>query len=609
MAGPNINTKIKFDGEKEYKQAISDINAALGVLNSEMRKVSEEFKSNAGSVEALTARNDVLERTLSTQKDKVEQIRQALQKAAEAYGESDSRTMRWQKSLNDAEAEVLKTENAIRENNEALADMQVQMGETSDSGKGLGEILDSLAGKFGVDLPEGIKTSLDSMGTFSTGSVAAIGAVAASVAALIKLYDQLIEKTVESAANADNILTLSQITGLNTETIQEFQYMAELIDVSFDTIKGSMTKLTSNMDKARDGNAKLEESFNSLGVSVTDSLTGQLRPAEDVFYEVIDALSQIENAAERDALCMELFGKSAQDLNPILIQGSGRMHELAAEAHNVGYVLSDDMLNALGEVDDAEQRLSKTQDALTNQMSAQMAPAVVELKTEWLEFMERGGQAIIDSHIIEGLGEILKFSLAILEPFGDLLTLIPQVDSEFQGLYKILHGIAGAFALIADVANATLGVLTGFTKAGRTRFNTAIGLNAEYGMYSNMQQWNGIADQWESWRSSSADPNYTASDVVDERDVYYGEITGNIYDHNASGNQNFSGGWTGFGENGEELAYLPSGTRILSAQDTRLAGGGDITIIEKVVIDAKNVKDFSDVVSIVKNERERRRMR
>ena len=606
MAGPNINTRIKFDGEKEYKQAISDINAALGVLNSEMRKTSEVFKSNAGSVESLTARNDVLERTLSTQKEKVEQIRQALQKAAEAYGESDARTMRWQKSLNDAEAEVLKTENAIRENDEAIEALNTDMMETENVSQGLGTMLDDLAGKFGFDIPDGIRKSLDGFGSFSAQGVAAAGAVAAAIAAVIKVYKELIDMTQEAAAHADDVLSLSQITGIDTESIQEMQYMAELVDVSFETISGAMSKLINKMQDAAAGKDAAVQAFEQLGVSATDA-EGHLRDAQETFNDVIEALGNIENRTERDALAMDIFGKSAQDLSPLMNKTTEEMEALAQEAHNVGYVLSDEMLEALGAVDDAEQRLIKTKEALTYQMSEQMAPAVVALKEEWLEFMQKGGQAIIDSHIIEGLGEILKFSLAILEPFGDLLTMIPQVDSEFQGLYSILHGIAGAFALIADVANATLGVLGGFTEAGRTRFNTALGLNAEYGMYSNMQQWNGIADEWESWRNSSANPSYTAAESYDERDVYYGEITRNIYDHNAGGTDYWKGGLTWVGEEGPELAYLPRGTQILTAEQSREAAGN--VYIERIVIDAKNVQEFNDVIDVALHAKERLRKR
>ena len=71
---PNINTKFTLSGEKEYKQAISEIGSGMKVLDSEMRKVSSAYAQNADSVEALNAKNDVLERKISTQAEKIESL-------------------------------------------------------------------------------------------------------------------------------------------------------------------------------------------------------------------------------------------------------------------------------------------------------------------------------------------------------------------------------------------------------------------------------------------------------------------------------------------------------------------------------------------------------
>lgn len=63
-------------------------------------------------------------------------------------------------------------------------------------------------------------------------------------------------------------------------------------------------------------------------------------------------------------MAMDIFGRSAQDLNPLIIQGSKTLKAYADEAHNVGYVLDDEALSALGAVDDAYQRLQKTQEGV-----------------------------------------------------------------------------------------------------------------------------------------------------------------------------------------------------------------------------------------------------
>lgn len=93
---PSLNQKITLDGEKEYRAALKDVGAGLRVLDSEMDKTRASFEGNEKSVAALSAQQDVLSRKLSTQHDKVELLRGALQQAAQTYGESDARTMKWQ---------------------------------------------------------------------------------------------------------------------------------------------------------------------------------------------------------------------------------------------------------------------------------------------------------------------------------------------------------------------------------------------------------------------------------------------------------------------------------------------------------------------------------
>ena len=225
--------------------------------------------------------------------------------------------MRQEETLGDT---LEDTAGATQEATEALDEQNEEM-------VGLGDTVDSLASKFGINLPNGITEALNGMKGFSAESVAALGAIAAGVAMAIKAMKELYDTTIAAAADVDELIAQSMITGLSTKTLQELQYAENLIDVSVDTITGSLTKLTRNMVSARDGNSSMAESFADLGVSITDT-NGNLRSAEAVFYDLIDALGQVENPTERDALAMELFGKSAQDLNPLILQGSDALREL-----------------------------------------------------------------------------------------------------------------------------------------------------------------------------------------------------------------------------------------------------------------------------------------
>lgn len=598
MATRTVKARVELDGEKQYKQALSELQKGNQVLGSEMRKLQAEYKGNTESTEFLTKKGELLERQLLQQRDKVQTLRDALANAAQQYGESSDKTQEWQIKLNNAEAAQYDLEASIRENNEALQGEDATM-------QGLGDTVNDLAGKLGIKLPEGATKALSGMKSLSAGTVAAMSAAVGGVVALVKGVQQLHQTTLEAAANVDEILTESMTSGLSTQTIQQLKYAENLIDVSYSTITSTLTKLTRNMAEANTGNAALAESFTSLGVSILDT-DGSLRSAEEVFYDVVDALGGIENTTQRDAAAMDLLGKSAQELNPLILQGSGALRELAAEAEATGYVLDESQLKKLGEVDDAYQELQLQIDATKKQLAAEFAPASKQVMEDFARLVQGTGEILTRSGLVKGVGELVKYATALLQPVGALLGLAPQVTQSLQPLYTVLHGIAGVFAWIADAGNAAVGLLTGFTSAGRTRLNTALGLNARYGMYSNMQRWSGDADRWEDWRNSSysgyAAQNYGYDSATGR---YYDRETGNyIYGANASGNDNWRGGLTWVGENGPELAFLPRGSRIVSAQESRGMGGDTFNF----TIDARSVQEFNDIIEIARSARLRARM-
>lgn len=600
MATRTVKARVQIDGENEYKRAISELSKGNQVLGSEMRKLQAEYKGNTESTEFLTKKGELLERQLLQQKDKVQTLREALANAAAQTGESSAATQEWQIKLNNAEAAQYDLEAAIRENNDSLQGEQETM-------SGLGDTVGDLAGKLGIKLPDGAKKALNGMKNLSAGTVAAMGAAVAGVSALWKAVSELHQLTVESAANVDEILTESMTSGLSTQTIQQLKYAENLIDVSYSTITSTLAKLTRNMAEANSGNAALSESFKNLGVSILNTDVS-LRGAEEVFYDVVDALGGIENTTQRDAAAMDLLGKSAQDLNPLILAGSGALKDLADQAEATGYVLDESQLKKLGEVDDAYQELQLQIQATKQQLSAEFAPASKQAMEDFAKFVGTAGDVLTRSGLVKGVGELVQYAGALLQPLSALLGLSPELAQTLQPLYTVLHGIAGTFAWIADAGNAAIGLLTSFTASGRTRLNTALGLNAKYGMYSNMQRWSGDSDRWEDWRSSGysgyASQNY-GYDATTGR--YYDRDTGNyIYGYNASGNDNWRGGLTWLGENGPELAFLPRGTQIMSAQESRKAMGGDTFIFN---IDPSNIKEFNDLVQIAESARVRARMR
>ena len=642
MADATISTKIKLDGEAEYKQRISEINAALGTLDSKIKLLNITYAGNENSIKGLTEINEVLNQKILTQRDKVEQLQEMLQKSAAAYGESDATTQKYQQQLNNAEAALVKMEKALAENtaklqeaggaadnfSDGLSDLSERTGETEEalvnSNKemgNLGDVVNGLTSKLGIQLPDSMKLSMNAMGSIDAQSLALAGGFAAVAAAIVKAEKAMISMTKESAAFADNIITLSMQTGQSTQQLQEFAYASELIDVSVDTLQGSLTKLTNNMQDTMNGTGNAKASFEALGVSVTNA-DGSMRSANDVFYETIDALGQVKNETERDAMSMDIFGRSAQDLNPLIIQGSQTLKAYADEAHNMGYVLDDEALSALGAVDDAYQRLQKTQEGVKNQLSAEFAPYLEEFYGDLTSGIKYIGDVLQQSGLVDSFGMLLETAGDIIAPMDTLS------NDKVPALTKALRPLAELMAAIADAGDFVSGLLSlDFNKMG-----TALGLNYGKGQMSNVQKLNTKWMQQDTNRATAAngygsyfdtDTGKAYGNMESYANAQYealvragdSSVLGKSQDlwvqeylkklrGNAAGTDNWSGGWTRVNENGLERIFLPSGSRIQTASETRYTSGD--TYNTTVYVD--HVEDLDTILRIAKNSRITARM-
>lgn len=590
MATRKVNTEFTVTGEEKLRRAITEINNGAKVLKSEMNKLTAEYDGNTDSAEFLTQKYDILERQMLTQKDKVEALKQAVADSAEAYGEADSRTQNWIIQLNNAEAalantygEMGRTQTAIENMDKSLDEVSDSTGSAAEGVTSLGDVLDTVADKLGVKLPDGLSKFTGGLGKIPASTAAAAAGIAA-VAAGIKLERKLMDVTKETAAAAKELEALSLQTSVSTTDLQAFQYAEDFIGVSSDQLADSLKDLTTKMSDAANGNEETAAKFDQLGVSIYDA-QGNLRSSYDVFLDVIDGLGEMSNQAERDALAMSLINESAQQLNPLIEQGSGSLKKYAAEAENVGYILSNDQLKALTDVDEAQNRLLKSQEAVSKQISAEYAPYMSDALNETRELIEKVGTALIDSGAVDAFGSILDSAVSLLEPLGDLTAdILPPLGT-------LLQGIAGTLAWAADTINLIVGLLT----LNGDRISTALGLNPNKA--SNIQKALYGAD-------------YKTESYYDSTGNYYdpttGQWTGNYF-HNAGGNDNFPGGRTRVGENGPETVYLPQGTVIANAQETRADGGYDAPV--NVYIEARTIQEFNDIIEIVRDAQRVRRMK
>lgn len=571
MATPSLKFGIELNGEKEFRDAVGEIDKSLKVLRSEMRLVAVQFDDNADSLDALTESNDVLNRQILTQKEKIEMLQAALKNAATRYGEADERTKKWQTDLNYAEADLIKMERQLQSNTEALADASSGLDtldggllDTTESGKGLGDVLDDLTGKLGINLPEGATSTLNSMVSLGGELTLLIGAFAAAAAAVVEVEKALANLTLEQAAAAGEIQDVAMQTGLSTEAVQRYQYACDMIGVSFDTVASSQAKMIQSMADVQSGSETAAATWNQLGIEVMNA-DGSLRDAQEVFLEVIDVLGQIENVTQRDAVSMEIFGRSAQDLNPLIVQGTDAFQAFYDKASDVKDILTDVQLETLAGLDDEMHRVEARLESGANSMALKFTPALQEFYEKTSEGIKGIEEDFAASGLVTVFGSLLELVTALSPAFDNLGEILKACSPVFYGIALVIAGIADGIKVIQLAVSSIINLLK--------------------------LDFSGAVEDWSAIGGTLFGGDNATTRVFQSM-------------YNASGDWNFPGGITWVGENGPERVFLPRGSVIQSAQESARSTGD----VYYVTLSLREISELSDIARLARDRRRKTRM-
>lgn len=299
------------------------------------------------------------------------------------------------------------------------------------------------------------------LGKVGTGMAAVGSGVVAAGAAITAVGGGILKLTTDAAGNADQILALAQTYHLTTDQIQTMKYAAELVDVPLETMLGSFTRLTMAMSAAKDGTGEHAKIFESLGVNVIDPLTGKLRDQNSVWLETIDALGKISNPTERDAMSLKLFGRSAADLNPLISAGTEKLKALGVEAQASGAILSSSQLTALGDVDDAMQRMKNGAGGVLNQLGGIFAPGVANVVGKVSGYLGKLGSVLGSNLDLKGK---VKAGTELVQTIAsDIATNLPKLaESGISILKSLVQGLIASGPTLMPAAISVVKSLLDF---------------------------------------------------------------------------------------------------------------------------------------------------
>lgn len=414
-------------------KALEDVNKKARSLQSELKQVDSLLKLNPGNAELVAQKQELLAKAVANAKEKLDTLRAVQAQVEQQFASgkiSDEQYRAFTREVAKAEGEVNKFEQELEQMSSAAERADDKVADVGDKAQAAGRDMENAAERT-HKFSGALSNIAGGIGKAAAAGIAAVGAAAAAAGTAV------VKMTLDAGEAADELITLSNKTGISVKTLQEMEYAARFVDVPLETMTDSMFKLTKSMDAARNGTGAQADAFKILGVSATNA-DGSLKNSKQVWLDTIDALGRVTNETERDALAMQLFGKSAKELNPLIAAGSDELSQLADEANELGVVLSDESVTALGEFDDKMQRLKATGTALTQTLGAAVAPALGVLADN-LRIVATSVSEAIQTGNWDKVGDSVS---AMLTDIGGRITnALPQLAAQAA---KIIGALAGA---------------------------------------------------------------------------------------------------------------------------------------------------------------------
>lgn len=408
MASRISGITIEIGGDTtNLQKSLKGVDSQLAKTQKSLKDVNNLLKLDPTNTELLQQKQGLLRDAVSQTTEKLGKLKEA-QAAMDASGvdKSSDEYRALQREIAATEADLKNATKAAKNFHPALEKVQAAAKKAS----------------------EGLKSAAEktrAMSAAAAGMLTALGGMG-----------------VKALNTADDLLTMSQQTGLSTDELQKFAYASDRVDVSVESITGALKKMKGNMKGQADA-------WKRIGVETTKA-DGSMRDATDVFYDALKGLSKIENETERDQVAMELFGKSADELAGIIDDGGAALKAFGDEAENAGAIMDGKTLESLGEMKDEFDRIKAQGMATLIQTGAKALQALTPI-------IEKVTKAI--ASVLEWISTLSPQTLKII-------AIVLAAVAALSPLLSLVSGLSAAIGLLASPIGIAIAAIAAIIAIG-----------------------------------------------------------------------------------------------------------------------------------------------
>lgn len=319
--------------------------------------------------------------------------------------------------------------------------------------------LKQIAEKIGVtekELKRANKTLTDFSKKLGNGLANAAKVASAGMLAVGASIGATIAKTT---AQGDKIDKMSQKMQMSRKTFQELDYVFSQNGADISIMQTGMSKLSKAMDGAKTGSKANIQTFQRLGISLRET-NGKMKSTENVMFEALAKLQKMPESATKSALAMQLFGKTATELAPLLNGNAKDVSELRQKFNDLGIGMSDEAIDASVRYKDTMDSLNRSFQGIVYSVGAEFLPIVQNMAEKIQTNMPQIRQAVIP--VMQGIGNAIRFVSDNITVIIPLLTACVSAFASFKiingaiATIKILKNVIAAVNVVQGVWNALL---------------------------------------------------------------------------------------------------------------------------------------------------------
>lgn len=258
---------------------------------------------------------------------------------------------------------------------------------------------------------------------------------------------------------ADRVSDLSDVTGISTDAIQEWDFVAKRVGVSTEVLSSAFSSLGRRMSQFQRGSGPAVNAARELGVEFRNT-DGSMRNADELIMDILGKLNRMPADLDRARIGTELFGRRWEMLAPIIGRGSEQIEAIREQAREMGLVMDGEALESANRFREEMVNFQEQMSSTGRTIALQFMPTILEFLPLAEQLVFRIGETIQKFADLDREVQIQSIRwAAYAAAIGPALILMGSVitaSGKILGIFRSLALLAAKNPLVALAAGATV---------------------------------------------------------------------------------------------------------------------------------------------------------